>query len=281
MSSRITAADFPPSSSVQRAIRSPHNDAMRRPAAVEPVNVILSTPGFVHEQLRHLTVGGHDVEHAGRQADLLRDLREHVALARRLGRRLEHDRAAGEERGADLVADERDRRVPRDDRADDADRLAHEQAELAAAGRRALLLERERVGQRGVRARARPIRSSRRTARSCRARPTRAATAAPSTSLCSCEPGAERADVLGALARGSGAATGPRRTPAAPPRPPEPCRRARPPRPCSTRSSFLESITSIVASDEGSTHSPPMKNRSACDTGAVVASCAVLMSSPS
>src|SRR3954470_23693925 len=47
MSSRTTAADFPPSSSVQRAIRSPHNDAMRRPAAVDPVNVILSTSGLV------------------------------------------------------------------------------------------------------------------------------------------------------------------------------------------------------------------------------------------
>ena len=151
MSSRITAADFPPSSSVQRAIRSPHNDAMRRPAAVEPVNVILSTPGLRDEQLRHFAVGRHDVEHAGWQTDLLRDLGEHVALARRFGRRLEHDGAAGEERGADLVADERDRRVPRDDRADDTDRLAHEQSVLAAAGRRALLLERERVGERRVR----------------------------------------------------------------------------------------------------------------------------------
>ena len=198
MSSRITAADFPPSSSVQRAMRSPQSDAIRRPAAVEPVKVILSTPGFVHEQLRHLAVGGHDVEHAGRQADLLGDLREHVALARRLGRRLEHDRATREQRGPDLVADERDGRVPRDDRADDADRLAHEQAELAAAGRRALLLERERVGQRRVRARARRIRSATRTARSCGACPTRAATAGRDV-LVLLEPGAERAEVLGAL----------------------------------------------------------------------------------
>ena len=45
MSSRMTAADFPPSSRVQRAIRSPHNEAMRRPAAVDPVKVILSTRG--------------------------------------------------------------------------------------------------------------------------------------------------------------------------------------------------------------------------------------------
>jgi len=45
MSSRITAADFPPSSSVKRAIRSPHSEAMRRPAAVDPVNAILSMRG--------------------------------------------------------------------------------------------------------------------------------------------------------------------------------------------------------------------------------------------
>ena len=45
MSSRITAADFPPNSRVQRAMRSPQIDAIRRPAAVDPVNVILSTRG--------------------------------------------------------------------------------------------------------------------------------------------------------------------------------------------------------------------------------------------
>ena len=42
-SSRITAADLPPSSRVQRAIRSPQIEAIRRPAAVDPVKVILST----------------------------------------------------------------------------------------------------------------------------------------------------------------------------------------------------------------------------------------------
>ena len=45
MSSRIRAADFPPSSRVHRAIRSPQIEAMRRPAAVDPVKVILSTRG--------------------------------------------------------------------------------------------------------------------------------------------------------------------------------------------------------------------------------------------
>ena len=146
-----TAADFPPSSSVHRAIRSPHSDAMRRPAAVDPVNVILSTPGSRTSSSDTSRSAVTTLSTPGGRPICSADLGEHVALARRLRRRLEHDGAAGEERGADLVADERDRRVPRDDRADDADRLAHEQAELAAARRRALLLERERVGQRGVR----------------------------------------------------------------------------------------------------------------------------------
>ena len=182
-----------------------------------------------HEQLRHLAVRGDDVQHAGRQADLLGDLGEHVALARCLGRRLEHDRAAGEQRGADLVADERDRRVPRDDRADHADRLPHEQPELAAGRRRALLLERERVGQRGVRrerARADPPGVLRRLVEDARlARPQLAEHVAALL-----EPGAERAEVVGALRvrqprPRSFVERVPRRA-----RPPETCRRARPPR---------------------------------------------------
>ena len=46
-SSRMIAADFPPSSSVQRLSRSPHRPPIRLPAADEPVNEILSTPGWV------------------------------------------------------------------------------------------------------------------------------------------------------------------------------------------------------------------------------------------
>ena len=46
-SSKTTAALLPPSSRVKRAIRSPHSEAMRRPAAVEPVKEILSTRGSV------------------------------------------------------------------------------------------------------------------------------------------------------------------------------------------------------------------------------------------
>ena len=46
-SSRMMAADFPPSSSVQRFRRSPHSPPMRLPPTPDPVNEILSTPGCV------------------------------------------------------------------------------------------------------------------------------------------------------------------------------------------------------------------------------------------
>src|SRR5215216_13644 len=45
-SSRMIAADLPPSSRLTRLSCSPQMAAMRRPAAVEPVNAILSTPGW-------------------------------------------------------------------------------------------------------------------------------------------------------------------------------------------------------------------------------------------
>ena len=80
----MTAADFPPSSRVHRAIRSPQIDAMRRPAAVEPVKVILSTPGIADQQLGDLPVGGDDIEDARREADRFGDLGHHVALGRGL-----------------------------------------------------------------------------------------------------------------------------------------------------------------------------------------------------
>ncbi len=46
-SSRMMAADLPPSSSVQRFSRSPHSPPMRLPPTPEPVNEILSTPACV------------------------------------------------------------------------------------------------------------------------------------------------------------------------------------------------------------------------------------------
>src|SRR5271155_63031 len=40
------AADFPPSSVLQRRMREPHDAAIRAPTAVDPVKLILSTPGW-------------------------------------------------------------------------------------------------------------------------------------------------------------------------------------------------------------------------------------------
>ena len=45
-SSRMIAADLPPSSSVQRLSSSPQMAPTLRPAAVEPVKPTLSTPGW-------------------------------------------------------------------------------------------------------------------------------------------------------------------------------------------------------------------------------------------
>jgi hypothetical protein len=70
-----------------------------------------------------------------------------VSLAGGLRRVLQDHGAAGEQRGRDLVADQADRRVPGDDRADHADRLA-EQAELPDRWLGGLF-EGERAGQRG------------------------------------------------------------------------------------------------------------------------------------
>ena len=138
MSSRMTAADLPPSSSVQRAIRSPQIDAIRRPAAVEPVNVILSTRGSRTSSSETSRSAVTTLSTPGGRPICLGDLGDDVALARRLRRRLQHDRAAGEQRRARSCSRSAPSgRVPRDDRADDADRLADEQAELAAGGRRA------------------------------------------------------------------------------------------------------------------------------------------------
>ena len=241
---------------------------MRRPAAVEPVNVILSTPGSVTSSsdtsrsavTTLSTPGGRPISSA--------DLGEHVALARRLRRRLQHDGAAGEQRGADLVADQRDRRVPRDDRADHADRLAHEQAELAAARSGGHSSSNGNVSASAAYCASAPapirpaycdvlksapdsrghscaehvaaLRDRRRRTRGGTRRARRGVRRGHGPSSNACRAGADRPrHVVGRRPRRLG----------------------------STTSSVPESITSMVASDDGSTHSPPMKKRSAMAHG--------------
>ncbi len=131
MSSRMTAADLPPSSRVQRAIRSPQMRGDPPAGGGRAGEGDLVDARVADQQLGHLPVGRDDVEHARRQADRLGDLGHHVGLARRLGRGLEDDGATGQQGGGDLVADEAEGGVPGDDGADDADGLAHEEPELA------------------------------------------------------------------------------------------------------------------------------------------------------
>ena len=67
---------------------------------------------------------GQDVEDAAGQAELLDQRGERERRDGRVLGRLEHDRVAAGERGPSLPGQHHQRRVPGDDRADDADRLA-------------------------------------------------------------------------------------------------------------------------------------------------------------
>ena len=73
------------------------------------------------------------VEPARRQAGLGLELREQQRGEGRLRGGLQHDGAAGRERGRDLVRDEVEREVERRDRADDADRPPERERELPGA----------------------------------------------------------------------------------------------------------------------------------------------------
>ena len=69
-SSRMIAADLPPSSSVTGRSSRPQVSAMARPAAVDPVNATLSTPGWATRYAPTVPAAGDDVEHARRQPRL-------------------------------------------------------------------------------------------------------------------------------------------------------------------------------------------------------------------
>ena len=81
----------------------------------------------------------HDVDDALGDSGLVQQLDESLPQRGRIGRRLEDDRVAGDERRGDLPGRDRDREVPGRDRADDPDRHAHRHVELVAElGRRGL-----------------------------------------------------------------------------------------------------------------------------------------------
>ena len=108
------------------------------PARVEPVKDTMSIVGVLGDGLADLGAGaGDQVEHAGRQADVVDDLGEDEGVERGDLARLEHHGAAGGHRVGDLGGDLVQRVVPRRDAADDADRLLHDEA---VADRRLVLV---------------------------------------------------------------------------------------------------------------------------------------------
>ena len=96
----------------------------------------------VHMPADRLTRGfaeaGRDIEDAGRQARLDRELRQPQRSQRRLFGRLQDDRAARRQRRRKLPSDHQQRKVPRQHEADDADRLLHDHRHRVLAGRRDL-----------------------------------------------------------------------------------------------------------------------------------------------
>ena len=105
-----------------------------RPTARLPVNDSLSDHRVADQRVAgRLTGAGHDVEHPGREPGLLDQGGQAQHGERRVLRRLEHDGAAGGQGRGDLLGEQQQRRVPRDHRADHADRLAQGEDHVVAA----------------------------------------------------------------------------------------------------------------------------------------------------
>ena len=133
-SGRMMFGDLPPSSSVTRLSARPALAPISRPTAVEPVNAILSTPGWSTSAAPVSPSPVTHVEHARREADLQRQLAEAQRRQRRLLGGLEHDRAARRERRAELPRGHQQREVPRHDLPAHADRFAARVAEHVRRG---------------------------------------------------------------------------------------------------------------------------------------------------
>ena len=134
--STITGVALPSSSLTRlRGARS----ASFQPTSPEPVNVIARTRSSSTRTSPISDAGPTSTfsQPGGRPASVI-ELREQERRERRLRRGLEHDRAAGRERRRDLVRDEVEREVEGRDRADDADRTAQRERELAGAGLRSV-----------------------------------------------------------------------------------------------------------------------------------------------
>ena len=121
-SSSTMAADLPPSSSVPRLSCSPQISPIFLPAAVEPVKLTLSMPGWRTRCSPFSRPAGTMLRTPGGDAGLDDGLGQQEAVERGLGRGLEHDGAAGDHRRAELERGDEQRDVPRGDGGDDADR---------------------------------------------------------------------------------------------------------------------------------------------------------------
>ena len=113
---------------------------MDLPVSIEPVKLIAATSGWLTKRIADDRPGAHhQVEDARGNAGAGQDVGQHPRAAGRPLRRLEDDRVAERERGRDLPGGNGDRKVPRRDQADDADRLAGDLDVDAGADGRQLL----------------------------------------------------------------------------------------------------------------------------------------------
>jgi hypothetical protein len=97
-----------------------------------------------------ITVGGKDRQDTLRQPGLLRDLAQQIGVQGRFGRRLQYDRAAGQQRGRELGGRHELRHVPRHHGRDHAHRLAPDEDPPEDAVARLLVREVPRDRERRV-----------------------------------------------------------------------------------------------------------------------------------
>ena len=136
-SSNTMNGALPPSSIAGFTMLSAASCSSLRPTSVEPVNETTRTRGSCSIALTTLPDerDGIDVDAARRHAGLFQDRHQRQHGQRRVGRGLEHHRAAGGERRADLAGRHRGREIPRRHQHRDAGRLVlHHDAR--ARGRR-------------------------------------------------------------------------------------------------------------------------------------------------
>ena len=124
---------LPPISRLTRATRSAQAAATFLPVATDPVKATPSTRGVAHDRRAHVARAGDQVDDARRQVVEARG--EHQGRERRELRGLADHRVPRRQRRRQLPGEQQQRVVPGDDAADHADRLLHDQRELAGLDR--------------------------------------------------------------------------------------------------------------------------------------------------